>query len=139
MVIHARALLFAAAALLVALAGTTCKVVNEDHCANQEVRGNEWCRELNIATPYCSPCRRDYHGCVDYEPFACAGYDNEIGDEPLEDDGPSESTTGEAESSGEPPASTSDASTSDASTSGAGSSGGSGSDGSGSGPASSSG
>ncbi len=66
------------AVLAIAMAGSTCKVVNEDHCANQDVRGNDFCRELNTATPYCSPCRREYHGCVDYEPFACAGYDNEV-------------------------------------------------------------
>jgi hypothetical protein len=111
MVIHARALLFAAAALLAALAGSTCKVVNEDHCANQDVPGNEWCRELNTATPYCSPCRREYHGCVDYEPFACEGYDNEIGEDPVEeDDGPEESSSeGEPESTGEAATSTGEA------------------------------
>lgn len=109
MVIHGRALL-GALALCAALTGTTCKVINEDHCANQDLPGNEWCHELNRATPYCSPCRREYHGCVDYEPFACEGYDNEIGDEP--DDGPSESsTTDEPASTGETPASTGDAST----------------------------
>jgi hypothetical protein len=107
MVIHARALLFAAAALLAALAGSTCKVVNEDHCANQDVPGNEWCRELNFATPYCSPCRREYHGCVDYEPYACEGYDNEIGEDPV-DDGPEESSSeGEPGSTGEAEAPTS--------------------------------
>lgn len=132
MVIHGRALL-GALVLCTALAGTTCKVINEDHCANQDLPGNEWCYELNRATPYCSPCRRDYHGCVDYEPFACEGYDNEIGDPP--GDGPSESsTTDETASTGETPASTSDAST------GSGSSGSdSGTDGSSTGTAGSSG
>jgi hypothetical protein len=111
--------------LAAALAGSTCKVVNEDHCANQEVPGNEFCSELNVATPYCSPCRREYHGCVDYEPFACPGYDKEIGED--EDDGPSESTTTDAPgSTSEVPGSTSDASTSDGSSGSGGS--GSGSD-----------
>jgi hypothetical protein len=111
MVMHARALLVGAAVLFAALAGSTCKVVNEDHCANQDVPGNEWCRELNTATPYCSPCRREYHGCVDYEPFACEGYDNEIGEDPVEeDDGPEESSSeGEPESTGEAATSTGEA------------------------------
>lgn len=74
MVIDGRALLSCVAALLLVAASSTCKVLNEDHCANQDVPGNEFCRALNTATPYCSPCRRDFHGCVDYEPFACAGY-----------------------------------------------------------------
>lgn len=71
--------LLGALTVAAALAGSTCKVVNEDHCVNQDLPGNTWCRELNSATPYCSPCRRNYHGCVDYEPFACAGYDAELG------------------------------------------------------------
>lgn len=132
MVMHTRALLLGAAVLSAALAGTTCKVVNEDHCANQDVPGNEWCRELNIATPYCSPCRREYHGCVDYEPYACEGYDNEIGEDPVEDDGPAESSSG-----GEPEESTGELSTSTGeaggSSSGGISGGASSSDGSGSG------
>jgi hypothetical protein len=100
--------------LAVALAGSTCKVLNEGHCANQDVPGNEFCRELDTATPFCSPCRREYHGCVDYEPFACQGYDNEIGDEPPDDEPSESSTTGAPPgSTGEPPASTSDASASD--------------------------
>lgn len=98
MVTQARVLLGAAVVLAAALAGSTCKVVNEDHCANQEAPGNQFCRELNTATPYCSPCRRDYHGCVDYEPFACEGYTNELG----EDDGPSESSTGAGSTSEAP-------------------------------------
>lgn len=114
--------LLGAMALAAALAGTTCKVINEDHCANQDLPGNEWCRELNRATPYCSPCRRDYHGCVDFEPFACEGYDNEIGDTP--DDGPAASSTTDE------PASTGQASTSDASSSGGGGSSGDASSGS---------
>jgi hypothetical protein len=106
-----RTLLCSVVALLAVLTGSTCKVLNEDHCANQDVPGNEFCLELNTATPYCSPCRREYHGCVDYEPYACGGYDNEIGD-------PVESSTSDApESTSDAPASTSDASTSDASTS----------------------
>ncbi|MCX4243267.1 hypothetical protein [Paraliomyxa miuraensis] len=81
MVIHGRAVSLAAAAVALALAGTTCKVLNEEHCANQDLPGNEFCLELNRATPYCSPCRREYFGCVDYEPFACKHYDREIGNE----------------------------------------------------------
>jgi len=138
MVIHGRALLTSAVVLAAVLAGSTCKVVNEDHCANQGVPGNEFCVELNTATPYCSPCRREYHGCVDYEPFACEGYDNEIA-ESQDGDGPAESSTSEMEpeSTGETPASTSDASTS--SGDGPGSSSGSSSDGASSGTAGSSG
>jgi hypothetical protein len=109
MVIQGRMLL-ACAVVLLTVAGTTCKVVNEDHCANQAVPGNEFCVELNTATPYCSPCRREYHGCVDFEPFACEGYDNEIGES---QDGPAESTSDEPASTGEAPASTSESSTSD--------------------------
>lgn len=106
------ALLACAVVLLAVSAGTTCKVVNEDHCANQAVPGNEFCVELNTATPYCSPCRRQYHGCVDFEPFACEGYDNEIGES---QDGPSEpeSTSEAPESTSEAPASTGEPSTSD--------------------------
>ena len=111
-----RTLLMATVVLSALVAGTTCKVVNEDHCANQDVPGNEFCLELNTATPYCSPCRRDYHGCVDYEPFACDGYDNEIGDA-QDDDDPPESTSEAPESTGEAPASTSDASSSGAASS----------------------
>jgi hypothetical protein len=92
MVIRVRAPLACAAVLLAGLAGSTCKVVNEDHCANQDLPGNEWCRELNRATPYCSPCRRDYHGCVDYEPFACEGYVDEIGEESSTSDGTGSTT-----------------------------------------------
>lgn len=111
--------------VLAGLAGSTCKVVNEDHCANQDVPGNEFCLELNTATPYCSPCRREYHGCVDYEPFACAGYDNEIG-ESQEGGGESTTTDGPTSTSEEPPASTSDASPGPAGSSGSdGSTGGS--------------
>lgn len=94
MVIHGGARLACGVALALGLAGSTCKVVNEDHCANQDVPGNEYCRELNSATPYCSPCRRTYHGCVDFEPFACAGYGRELD----EDDG---SSSGDEASSGE--------------------------------------
>jgi hypothetical protein len=78
MVILGRTRLACAVGLGLVLAGSTCKVPNEDHCANQEVPGNEFCLELNRATPYCSPCRREYFGCVEFEPFACAGYDREI-------------------------------------------------------------
>ena len=93
MVIHGRPLLLALALLSTALAGSTCKVVNEDHCANQDLPGNQWCLELNTATPYCSPCRREFHGCVDFEPYACPGYDDEIAESG--DDGDSETSTGE--------------------------------------------
>lgn len=95
MVMHARAIAVAAAGLAVLLAGSTCKVLNEEHCANQDVPGNEFCRELNSATPYCSPCRREFFGCVDFEPFACAGYAREIGED---EDGSSGSGTGEGSS-----------------------------------------
>lgn len=84
----------AAGLLATLLAGSTCKVPNEDHCANQDVPGNEFCVELNRATPYCSPCRRAYHGCVDYEPYACEGYYDEVAES--EDGGTPESSDGEA-------------------------------------------
>ncbi len=94
MVSHARVL--AAAVVLAALAaGSTCKVLNEDHCANQDEPGNDFCRALNRATPYCSPCNRNYHGCVDFEPYACAGYPNEIGAE--EDGSSGEASAGSTE------------------------------------------
>lgn len=112
MVTRGRARFGSMVVLAAALAGSTCKVVNEDHCANQAVPGNEFCIELNTATPYCSPCRREYHGCVDYEPFACAGYDHEVG-ESQDDEAP--------DSTGEVLGSTSDASS--GSGSGSGSSG----------------
>jgi hypothetical protein len=132
-----RTLVCSVVVVLASLAGSTCKVINEDHCANQELPGNEFCLELNTATPYCSPCRREYHGCVDYEPFACGGYDNEIG-ESQDGDGPSASSTSdEPESTSDAPVSTSDASTSSGSTGSSDT--GSGSDGSGSGTAGSSG
>ncbi|MEM9458792.1 MAG: hypothetical protein AAGF11_31735 [Myxococcota bacterium] len=63
---------------LLVLSGVHCKVPNEDHCANQDVPGNEYCLSLSLATPYCSPCRRQFHGCVNFEPFSCAGYIEEI-------------------------------------------------------------
>lgn len=63
---------------LVLVGGVHCKVPNEDHCANQDVPGNEYCLSLSLATPYCSPCRRQFHGCVNFEPFSCAGYIEEI-------------------------------------------------------------
>lgn len=97
MVSHAR-VLGSVAVLVTAMAGTTCKVLNEDHCANQDIRGNVFCRDLNPATPYCSPCAREYHGCVDYEPFACGGYDNEIGN--TQDDG--STATDDSSGSGDP-------------------------------------
>lgn len=101
MVIHGRALVLAAG-VVVLLAGSTCKVLDEEHCANQDVPGNEFCRELNRATPYCSPCRREYQGCVDYEPYACAGYDREIGNEDggESSDGGTEASDSGAASSG---------------------------------------
>jgi hypothetical protein len=91
MVTRARAWLGGAGVLAALLSGSTCKVVNEDHCANQDVPGNRFCRELNRVTPYCSPCRRSYYGCVDYEPFTCEGYADEV-----EDDDPAESSTSDA-------------------------------------------
>lgn len=78
MVTRGRARWAGAVVLAALVAGSTCKVVNEDHCANQDVPGNQFCRELNLATPYCSPCNRDYHGCVDFEPYACGGYPDEV-------------------------------------------------------------
>lgn len=63
-----------------------CKVVNTDHCANKDDPGNDWCRALSTSTPYCSPCEREFHGCVSTEPFACPGYvaviDNDDDDPP---------------------------------------------------------
>lgn len=80
MVRHGRGFLAAAAIVAAVLGGTTCKVVNEDHCANQDIPGNEFCMQLSTAAPFCSPCRREFRGCVDFEPFACPGYNDEIGD-----------------------------------------------------------
>lgn len=73
-----RRALWIAVVLAVGFAGSTCRVVNQDHCANQDIPGNEFCLEISDATPYCSPCRRDFQGCVDFEPFACPGYANEV-------------------------------------------------------------
>jgi hypothetical protein len=114
---HARALVAGAVALALLLAGSTCKVLNEDHCANQDVPGNQFCSELNNATPYCSPCNREYHGCVDFEPFACPNYDNEVS----EPEGGGSSEAGSSEGSqteSDTAGSTSDASSSDGSGSG---------------------
>jgi len=70
-------------------AGSSCKVLVEDNCANQSVPGNEFCRDLyDSAAPYCSPCRRDLQGCVAAPPFSCEGYYDEISDNDP-DDGPS--------------------------------------------------
>jgi len=85
-----------AGALAVGLTGASCKVVNQDHCANQDVPGNEFCADLNRSTPYCSPCRRDFHGCVDFEPFACPGYADERIDESMTEG----TTTGEPTGTG---------------------------------------
>ena len=57
-----------------------CRVPNEEHCANQDVPGNQFCRERNPGAPYCSPCERRLRGCVQFEPFACPGYDPDPGD-----------------------------------------------------------
>ncbi|MCA9712433.1 MAG: hypothetical protein KDK70_41775 [Myxococcales bacterium] len=101
MVMDRTALLGALAVLGALLLGASCKVVNEDHCANQDVPGNQFCRELNTATPYCSPCNRDFHGCVDFEPFACPGYTNEIApDDGSPMDGSSDSSTGDTTDTG---------------------------------------
>lgn len=95
MVTQGRARLGAAVILVALLGGTRCKVVNEDHCANQDIPGNVFCQQLSTAAPYCSPCRREFHGCVDFEPFACPGYSNE-----LEED--SDAPTGGTPTDGEP-------------------------------------
>nr|MCH9688811.1 hypothetical protein [Deltaproteobacteria bacterium] len=75
----------AAAVLLWAVAamGGSCKVTNEDHCANQAEPGNDFCRALSEASPYCSPCRREFHGCVANPPYSCGGYYDELGEEEL--------------------------------------------------------
>ncbi|MEM7160605.1 MAG: hypothetical protein AAF799_47655 [Myxococcota bacterium] len=67
--------------VLALLAGTSCKVLVADNCANQSVPGNEFCREeYGNAAPYCSPCRRELNGCVDSPPFSCQGYFDEVSD-----------------------------------------------------------
>lgn len=87
--------LLAAASL--ALAGTSCKVLVDDNCANQAVPGNEFCRELyGNAGPYCSPCRRANNGCVETPPFSCQGYYDEVSDNEPE-------PTPDEDSSGLPP------------------------------------
>ncbi len=67
-----------------------CRVPNEEHCANQDVAGNQFCRERNPGAPFCSPCERRLRGCVEFEPFACPGYDPDPG----EVDEDAETTTG---------------------------------------------
>ena len=72
-----------------------CKVVNTDHCANKDDPGNDWCRALSSSTPYCSPCEREFHGCVSTEPFACPGYVAVIDDAGENgDDPPDQGTAG---------------------------------------------
>lgn len=105
MVMHWRAQLAAIFVAAAAFTGATCKVVNEEHCANQEVPGNEFCVELNSATPYCSPCNRDFQGCVDFEPFACPGYSDELSDDEQDSNTPMEGTTTDDD---DPPMSTGD-------------------------------
>lgn len=80
-----------------ALAAVACRVPNEEHCANQDVPGNQVCRERNPGAPFCSPCERRLRGCVRFEPFACPGYDPDPGDDsgeaPMTDTGAGESAT----------------------------------------------
>ncbi len=81
MVIGRTALVAVALGLLGLTAGSSCKVLNEEHCANQDVPGNEFCRELSEASPFCSPCRRELNGCVEYPPYSCGGYYDELAEE----------------------------------------------------------
>jgi len=100
-------------------AGSSCKVLVEDNCANQAVPGNEFCRDLyDSAAPYCSPCRRDLQGCVAAPPFSCEGYYDEIGDNDP-DDGPS--TIDDSSSGGATPDSNTSSTTGDGSDGTAGS------------------
>ncbi len=122
MVMRRRAALVLASMMAASGATVTCKVINEEHCANQEVPGNEFCRELNTATPYCSPCNRDFQGCVDFEPFACPGYSDELSEDELDRNTvPMESSTTDAPAStGEQPMSTGETTTTDAASSSGG-------------------
>ena len=83
--------------VLALLAGTSCKVLVADNCANQSVPGNEFCRDLyGNGAPYCSPCRRELNGCVDSPPFSCQGYFDEVSenDDETPVEGSSSGTTG---------------------------------------------
>ena len=51
-----------------------CTVPNDDHCANQDQSGNDYCAGVNSATPFCSPCHEKNHGCLPFEPTSCEGY-----------------------------------------------------------------
>ena len=96
----AAALSIALALMLGGAAALSCKVINEDHCANKELPGNDWCSALSRSTPYCSPCIATFHGCVAFEPFACGGYDPVImGGDPDEDD---DGSSGGSDTSGAP-------------------------------------
>lgn len=68
-----RLLLVLAAAAFAATAA--CKIDNPDHCANQDMPGNDWCRSNYASLDYCNPCASDSSGCVRYEPFNCEDYD----------------------------------------------------------------
>jgi hypothetical protein len=74
----------ACAGLCVGLGGGACRVPNRDHCANQDVPGDRYCRETTPSLPYCSPCRRKFDGCVEFPPVGCAGYDVETDPEASE-------------------------------------------------------
>lgn len=69
---------------------TACQVINPDHCANQALPGNVWCKNLSKSTPFCSPCVSAFHGCVAFEPVGCGDYDPAVlegGDEEDESSG----------------------------------------------------
>jgi hypothetical protein len=84
-------------------AGASCRVPNPDHCENQDVPGDRFCREAYPTARYCSPCTRDLQGCVQFPPYACAGYepDDDPSTETSDLDTTSGSTTAEG-SSGDP-------------------------------------
>jgi hypothetical protein len=65
-------------ALCAGLVAGACRVPNPDHCANQDVPGDRYCAAHTPSLPYCSPCRRDFDGCVEFPPVGCAGYDDEV-------------------------------------------------------------
>jgi hypothetical protein len=77
-----------------------CRVPNEEHCANQDVAGNQFCRERSPGAPFCSPCERRLQGCVRFEPFACGGYDPDPGETPDATSGDDDGSSGGSSSSG---------------------------------------
>ncbi len=67
----------ALAALLLLLAPSGCRVINADHCLHRAAAHDAWCAHEDPATPFCSPCEADNHGCVAAAPAAdeCPEYE----------------------------------------------------------------